>query len=108
MMQCSLGEGFGLPIIEAQACGCPVIGTDHPVINEIMGNGGSIVLTNELFMNYYMSNISVPVEADIIEELYGFYTKIYGNINVKAIANASCYDWQCIFPLWDDLLSKLF
>lgn len=27
-------EGFGLPIIEAQACGCPVFTTDRPPMNE--------------------------------------------------------------------------
>jgi glycosyltransferase involved in cell wall biosynthesis len=33
----SLAEGFGWPIIEAQACGCPVMTTDAPPMNEIGG-----------------------------------------------------------------------
>ncbi|MDO9238261.1 MAG: glycosyltransferase [Aquabacterium sp.] len=33
----SLAEGFGWPIIEAQACGCPVITTDDSPMNEIAG-----------------------------------------------------------------------
>jgi glycosyltransferase involved in cell wall biosynthesis len=33
----SLAEGFGWPIIEAQACGCPVITSDRPPMNEIGG-----------------------------------------------------------------------
>jgi glycosyltransferase involved in cell wall biosynthesis len=33
----SLAEGFGWPIVEAQACGCPVITTDEPPMNEIGG-----------------------------------------------------------------------
>ena len=33
----SLAEGFGWPIIEAQACGCPVITTNAPPMNEIGG-----------------------------------------------------------------------
>jgi glycosyltransferase involved in cell wall biosynthesis len=33
----SLAEGFGWPIIEAQACGCPVITTAEPPMNEIGG-----------------------------------------------------------------------
>jgi glycosyltransferase involved in cell wall biosynthesis len=33
----SLAEGFGWPIIEAQACGCPVMTTDEPPMNEIGG-----------------------------------------------------------------------
>lgn len=33
----SLAEGFGWPIIEAQACGCPVMTTDAAPMNEIGG-----------------------------------------------------------------------
>ncbi len=33
----SLEEGFGWPLIEAAACGCPVITTDRPPMNEIAG-----------------------------------------------------------------------
>lgn len=33
----SLYEGFGWPIIEAQACGCPVVTSQRPPMNEIGG-----------------------------------------------------------------------
>jgi glycosyltransferase involved in cell wall biosynthesis len=33
----SLAEGFGWPLIEAQACGCPVITTDDTPMNEVAG-----------------------------------------------------------------------
>ncbi|RTL33128.1 MAG: glycosyltransferase family 1 protein [Burkholderiales bacterium] len=33
----SLAEGFGWPIVEAQACGCPVLTTDDSPMNEIAG-----------------------------------------------------------------------
>lgn len=31
-------EGFGLPVAEAMACGCPVIATDLPAVREFAGN----------------------------------------------------------------------
>lgn len=34
----SLAEGFGWPIVEAQACGCPVITTDAAPMNEVGGS----------------------------------------------------------------------
>lgn len=37
MMFPSLAEGFGWPLIEAQACGCPVLTTDDAPMNEIAG-----------------------------------------------------------------------
>jgi glycosyltransferase involved in cell wall biosynthesis len=35
----SLQEGFGWPIIEAQACGCPVVTSNRPPMDEVGGNG---------------------------------------------------------------------
>ncbi|MBW2618979.1 MAG: glycosyltransferase family 4 protein, partial [Deltaproteobacteria bacterium] len=33
----SLAEGFGLPPLEALACGCPVVASDLPVLREVLG-----------------------------------------------------------------------
>ncbi|PIQ24557.1 hypothetical protein COW36_11105 [bacterium (Candidatus Blackallbacteria) CG17_big_fil_post_rev_8_21_14_2_50_48_46] len=39
----SLGEGFGMPLLEAQACGLPVIGTDFSSIPEVIGQAGLLI-----------------------------------------------------------------
>lgn len=36
-------EGFGLPVLEAMACGTPVIASEIPVIQEIVGDGAYLV-----------------------------------------------------------------
>lgn len=43
----SLQEGFGWPLIEAQACGCPVFTSDLPPMNEIGGPGAVYVDPND-------------------------------------------------------------
>lgn len=36
----SLAEGFGLPLVEAMASGCPVLCSDRPPMNDIVGEAG--------------------------------------------------------------------
>jgi glycosyltransferase involved in cell wall biosynthesis len=36
----SIVEGFGIPALEAMACGCPVLGSDTPALVEVMGGAG--------------------------------------------------------------------
>jgi glycosyltransferase involved in cell wall biosynthesis len=43
----SLMEGFGLPAVEAAACGCPVIATKESPLPELLGEGGIYIEPNE-------------------------------------------------------------
>jgi FkbM family methyltransferase len=42
LSNCSYGEGFGLPVIEAQACGTPVSVTDCSAMSELCGAGWKV------------------------------------------------------------------
>ena len=39
----SLHEGFGWPILEAQSCGCPVITSNRPPMNEVAGSAALMI-----------------------------------------------------------------
>lgn len=43
LMYPSLYEGFGLPLLEAMQCGCPVLASDIPVMREVMGDAGMLL-----------------------------------------------------------------
>jgi len=42
-----LYEGFGLPVLEAMACGTPVVAADNSSLPEVIGDAGLLVPTND-------------------------------------------------------------
>ena len=62
------GEGFGLPLIEAQRCGVPVITTDYAAGPENVGAGLTVPASDYVIMNsvgtrYALADIDATAEA---------------------------------------------
>jgi len=72
LSNCSWGEGFGIPIIEAQSCGLPVVVTDFSSMSELAEGGWRV--PGELKWNATHSGRwlapSIPEIADAYEEAY--------------------------------------
>ncbi len=78
----SLYEGFGLPILEAMQCGCPVICSNRTSIPEVIGNAGI--------------QIDPTSESEMIDSLEKFYfNDLYRKecIN-KGIERAKEFSWN--------------
>jgi len=78
----SLYEGFGLPPIEAMACGCPVICSDRGSLGEVVGGAAAIV------------------DPEDTESIASQLSRIAGSENLQdqlrkaGLSQAKKFDWQ--------------
>jgi len=78
----SLYEGFGLPILEAMSCGCPVVTTKMGSIPEVVGNAA-----------YYVDAYDINEIANGIGEVY-FNQKLQKELSQKGLMRAKKFSWQ--------------
>lgn len=69
--QCTMAEGFGIPAIEAQACGVPVVATDGSAMSELVGCGETI--PGEPFMSPLIRAEWVNPPRELIAEAYRLF-----------------------------------
>lgn len=58
-------EGFGLPVLEAMACGCPVIAADATAIPEVAGNAALLIDPHD---REAMLNALIAVQAEGVRQ----------------------------------------
>jgi len=106
----SKGEGFGLPIVEAQACGVPVIVSNNTSMPELLGGGWllkeqRLEWTGQESWNF---NCSVDEIVEYLEQAYK--AKKNGSIDeikAKARAKALNYSEDKILAMWPPVLKDI-
>jgi len=78
----SLWEGFGLPVLEAMACGTPVITSDQSALPEVAGDAALLVDP------YSVPSIASALEAIVTEP--GLREELRG----RGIVQAQRFSWQ--------------
>ena len=117
LLNASQAEGFGIPIIEAAACGVPSIGTRFTSMTELIEGQGWLVNTLKNAGGFdshkttvLMSKWAYPDEYEIaqaLEDAYNNPDKVrkYGE---KTREFSFKYDWKkVVVPLWFNLIEEL-
>ena len=104
----SYGEGFGVPIIEAQACGTPVIVTDWTSMPELCGSGwrvGGTIFDHPMAEAYWMR----PDVNQIVHALENAYeSRTDDQVRLQARAFALQYDAdEIVETYWKPALEQI-
>jgi len=102
-------EGFGIPIIEACACGVPPIVTDFTSMPELTEGHGWTVGYNHLELTNLLSYGAAADEfeaAEAIAEAYNNPDEVK-RLGRKAREFSFDYDWDVVAALWGHLLDKV-
>ena len=106
LLQPSMGEGFGIPAIEAQACGTPVIASNATAQPELIGDGW--VVDGQPWWDAHQKAWLVTPRVDaIVEALEDAYQRNRER-STKAIEFAAQYEADYVFnTYWKPALDEL-
>lgn len=91
----SFYEGFGLPLVEAMACGCPVITSNVSSLPEVAGDGGVLVDP------YDVNNIAQTMEKVL------FDAELRKKMRENGIARSKKFSWEKTARLTLDVFEQL-
>jgi glycosyltransferase involved in cell wall biosynthesis len=78
----SLYEGFGLPVLEAMACGCPVITSDVSSLPEVAGDAALLVDPGDA------EQLSRAMETLLTDDA------LYNDLKARGIPRAKRFSWE--------------
>ena len=104
----SRGEGFGVPMVEAQACGTPVIATDFTAQSELLGPAGWGV-TGQLEWDATQSASYLAASVvDVYHKLHDAYNADHETLSGQCVAFASQYDVDVVWEKhWAPIIAGL-
>lgn len=107
LMNVTAGEGFGIPIVEAQACGVPVITHGVTAMPEITHYGYTVEPANQGLAGHYGWQFAPDID-DMVQQLENIYrtaNKDDSNAVVELVKQR--YDIRVIALEWDEIIRTL-
>jgi glycosyltransferase involved in cell wall biosynthesis len=102
----SMGEGFGLPVLEAAACGVPSIVTDFTAMSEVCGAGWKVGY--DRVRTPLRSWQAWPKLDEIVAALEACFAADRAALSAQARAHARTYDVDVVFERdWRPALAEL-
>ena len=106
LLACSMGEGFGIPVIEAQACGCRVIVSNFTAQPELVGDGWTVE-GQPWWDAAQQSWFFTPNVPDIVKSLEAAYNAPR-SLSDEAITHALGYGADTVFEQhWKPVMKEL-
>jgi glycosyltransferase involved in cell wall biosynthesis len=101
-------EGFGLPLVEAQMCGCPIAATDFATTNELLFGGWKLDGQLDWYAGAesWRKRVYVDSVADVLEEAYRERDNV--KLQRKAHNGALRFDIDTVFNhYWKPALADI-
>jgi len=100
-------ESFGIPALEAQACGVPVVASSHGASQEVLGNGAVYCGVTD-YLETSVGKIGLISTADLYRKMR-FLIQVQNaqkKTSAKALANAKKWPWSTAVEKMTEVLES--
>ena len=111
----STGDGFGLPVAESMATGCPQVVSDHSCLRELALESGGLRVKNAAWIAN-TSGINTWGGISDVDDIVDKFEFLYRNPEIRKKLSLEAYeyitqpqfDWDNIVTQFEDIFKRIF